>query len=156
MKGSLKQLIITKGDSGEDVGKLAKALSKQLGVDADAFPILSKAGSTINDDFDAAIRRWQAGIGVIADGIVGPRGQVLLGVIEPQGNKFCQLSLNVANVSQLFPATKPANISRDPPYIEAALGVNHMTDPATRCGALGALRAEPARFVPPPAVPTPD
>ncbi len=141
-------LLIKKGDSGGDVDKLAKALAKQLGVDADAFPILSKAGSSINDDFEAAIRRWQAGIGVIADGIVGPRCQVLLGMIESQGDRFGKLDLNVANVSRLFPATKPANIARYLPYIEAALGVAQLTDRAMVIGALGTIRAETEGFVP--------
>ena len=63
----------------------------------------------------------RAGIGVIADGIVGPRCQVLLNIIAPQGDQFGALALNVSHVSQLFPATKPANIARYLPYVEAAL-----------------------------------
>ena len=94
------------------------------------------------------MRRWQSGIGIIADGVVGPRCQVLLGIIAPQGERFGKLELNVGNVSRLFPATKPANIARYLPYIEAALGVAELTDRAMVVGALGTIRAETEGFVP--------
>jgi len=142
------QLLIAKGNSGPEVDKVAEALVRELGPDAEAFAVLSKIGSAIDDDFDAAIRRWQAGIGVIADGIVGPRCQALLGIIKPKLDKFDDLVLNVANVSRLFPATKPANIARYLPYIEAALSVAELTDRAMVVGALGTIRAETEGFVP--------
>ena len=142
------KLLMTKGNSGEEVDQLARALAKALGADAQAFPVLDRPGSPIDDEFDAAIRRWQAGIGVIADGIVGPRCQVLLELIAPQGDKLADTPLNVANVSRLFPATKPANIGRYLPYIEAALGVPGLTDRAMVVGALGTIRAETEGFVP--------
>src|SRR5207247_2605708 len=69
MEGRMK-LLMTKGNSGEEVDQLARALAKALGADAQAFPVLDRPGSPIDDEFDAAIRRWQAGIGVIAEGFV--------------------------------------------------------------------------------------
>jgi hypothetical protein len=142
------QLLMAKGNSGHEVDRLAESLTKTLGPDAVGFPVLSKPGSAIDDEFDAAIRRWQAGIGVIADGIVGPRCQVLLGLIPPQGDKLIDTPLDVGNVSRLFPATKPANIARYLPYVEAALGVAGLTDRATVTAALGTIRAETEGFVP--------
>ena len=142
------QLLMTAGNSGVEVDKLAKALARELGEDAASFPVLGQTGATINDEFLAAVRRWQSGIGIIADGVVGPRCQVLLGIIAPQGERFGNLELNVGNVSRLFPATKPANIARYLPYIEAALGVAELTDRAMVVGALGTIRAETEGFVP--------
>jgi hypothetical protein len=143
------QFLIRKGSAaGVDVDVLAEALVRELGGDAEAFPVLERPGSAIDDEFDAAIRRWQAGVGIIADGIVGPRCQVLLGLIDPQGDDFGAFKMNVGRVSRLFPATKPANIARYLPYIEAALGVTRLTDRPMVLGALGTIRAETEGFVP--------
>ena len=51
----------------------------------------------------------------------GPRCQLLLGMAAPSPLEL-DPSVNVGNVSRLFPATKPANIARYLPYVEAALG----------------------------------
>jgi len=142
------QLLLDAGDSGAEVDKLASALTRELGADAASFPVLAKAGGTIDEEFLAAVRMWQSGVGIIADGIVGPRCQVLLGMIPPQGDKFGSLAITVGNVSRLFPATKPANIARYLPYIEAALGVAELTDRPMVVGALGTIRAETEGFVP--------
>jgi hypothetical protein len=142
------QLLMMKGATGPDVDRLAAALGRELGNDAQAFPVLAKKGATIDEAFDAAIRRWQSGVGIIADGIIGPHCQVLLDLIEPQGDKFGKVALNVSHVSELFPATKPANIARYLPYVEASLGVADLTDRAMVVGALGTIRAETEGFVP--------
>ncbi len=143
----MKQLM-TMRDAGADVDRLRKALASTLGADAAGFPSLkAAAGSAIDDDFDAAIRRWQAGIGVIADGIIGPRCQLLLGLADPSPLEL-NPAVNVGHVSQLFPATKPANIARYLPYIEAALGSVGLADRAMVLGALGTIRAETEGFVP--------
>jgi hypothetical protein len=73
---------------------------------------------------------------------------MLLGMIPQQGNKFIDTPLNVNNVCQLFPATKPANIARYLPYLEAALGVKALVDHTMVVGALGTIRAETEGFVP--------
>lgn len=140
-------MLLIKGSTGADVGRLAKALLRELGNDGDDFKSLSDS-QTIDETFDAAIRRWQAGVGLIADGVVGPLCQVLLGLLEPQGGKFTETPLTVAAVSRLFPATKPANIARYLPYIEAALGVCDLTDKPMVLTALGTIRAESEGFVP--------
>jgi len=115
-------ILMSKGSSGDDVERLRRALANALGGDAELFPSLKKSNTPIDEDFDAAIRRWQAGVGLIGDGVVGPRCQLLLDLIALDANRF-ELALNVGSASRLFPATKPANIARYLPYIEAALGV---------------------------------
>ena len=147
------RVLLRKGDEGADVEALARALRRELGADAAMFEALEIAGgragdATIDDDLDAAIRRWQAGIGIIADGIVGPRCQALLGLIESPGELFGAYRPGVGRVSRLFPATKPANIARYLPYVEAALGVAGLTDPPLVLGALATIRAETEGFVP--------
>ena len=135
-------------DQGSDVDRLRKALAQALGADAAAFAVLAQPGTPIDSEFDAAIRRWQAGIGVIADGIVGPRCQVLLGLAPAVPLALGTEALNVGVVCRLFPATKPANIARYLPYVEAALGAAGLTDRAMVLGALGTIRAETEGFVP--------
>lgn len=142
------QHLLTKGDAGPDVDRLREALAAALGTDSAAFPALAaKAGSAIDEGFDAAIRRWQSGIGVIADGIVGPRCQLLLGLAPPSPLEL-DPAVNTGNVSLLFPATKAANIARYLPYVEAALGAAGLNDAAMVLGALGTIRAETEGFVP--------
>ena len=140
------KLLISKGASGPDVARLAQALATELGPDAADFPVLTSAASSIDDGFDAAIRRWQAGIGIIADGIVGPRCQMLLKLAD-EGPPTDPV-LTVGFVSQLFPATKPANIARYLPYVEAALRAAGLVDRPMVLGALGTIRAETEGFVP--------
>lgn len=140
-------ILMSKGSVGEDVERLRRAIADALGGDAELFPSLKKSNTPIDEDFDAAIRRWQAGVGLIGDGVVGPRCQLLLDLLALDANKF-ELALNVGGVSRLFPATKPANIARYLPYIEAALGVAELTDRPMILGALGTIRAETEGFVP--------
>ncbi|MBI5271953.1 MAG: peptidase C1, partial [Burkholderiales bacterium] len=140
--------ILRRGDQGPDVDRLATALRRELGADATWFPTLARRRAPIDEGFDAAIRRWQAGVGVIADGLVGPRCQVLLGLMEPPGDRFQETPLSVSAVTRLFPATKPANVARYLPYIEAALAAAGLTDRAMVVAALGTIRAETEGFVP--------
>lgn len=141
-------LLLSKDDQGGDIEPLRRALARVLGDDASAFPVLQKAGTAIDSEFDAAIRRWQSGIGIISDGIIGPRCQLLLGLIAPVPLMPGGESVNVGTVCRLFPATKPANIARYLPYVQAALGAVGLTDPAMVIGALATIRAETEGFVP--------
>ena len=121
------QLLMTAGNHGGEVDKLARALAGELGDEAASFPVLARTGAKIDEDFQAAVRRWQSGIGIIADGVVGPRCQVLLGLIAAQGDRFGDHELTVGNVSRLFPATKPANIARYLPESHIRGFVGHST-----------------------------
>ncbi len=87
-------ILMSKGSAGEDVERLRQALAKALGEDAKLFPSLQASSTPIDEDFDAAIRRWQASVGLIGEGVVGPRCQLLLDLIAIDANKF-ELVLNV-------------------------------------------------------------
>lgn len=141
----MKSILLMKGSSGADVDALRVQLGALLARGGDAALPLGAKGEAISNDLDAAIRRWQAGIGVIADGIVGPRGRLLLGLDRPAP---LQPPLDLAFVCLLFPATKPANIARYLPYVEAALGVAGLTDREVVLAALATIRAETEGFVP--------
>ena len=144
-------ILMSAGNAGPAVDALRRALAKALGADAAGYPSLAASGTPIDADFDTAIRRWQAGIGIIADGVVGPRCQVLLELAPPPGIDLSGdgvKDLDVGHTSRVFPATKPANIARYLPYIEAALAMAKLTDRAMVLGALGTIRAETEGFVP--------
>ena len=143
----MKSILMIKGSVGADVDALRVALGAAFLAGGEGGVPLGAAGEAIGTDFDAGIRRWQAGIGVIADGIVGPRCQLLLGLSKAVPLAL-QPPLDLAIASRLFPATKPANIARYMPYVEAALGVAGLTDSLAVLTALGTIRAETEGFVP--------
>ena len=144
----MTQHLLMLGSQGSEVEQLRTALAQALGADAHTFAVLGQPGTSIDREFDAAIRRWQSGIGVIADGIVGPRCQMLLGLVPAVPLALGTEPLNVGVVCRLFPSTKPANIARYLPYVEAALGAAGLTDRVMVLGALGTIRAETEGFVP--------
>lgn len=137
-------MLLVKGDESAAVKALKAQLSAELGVDAAAFPGLA-AGTLFDADTEAAARRWQAGVGIVADGIVGPYCQVLLGLAQARP---LALQLDLASVRRLFPATKPSNIARYLPYVCAALSALELTDRPMILGALGTIRAESEGFLP--------
>ena len=139
----MKNLLV-RGNQGDDVALLRQALATQLGGDAQGFGKLAK-GDVLDADAEAAVRRWQAGVGLVADGVMGPYCQTVLGLREPGKLAF---DLNLESVRRLFPATKPANIARYLPYVAAALAAMGLTDRAMICAALGIIRAETEGFVP--------
>ena len=136
---------------GQPVTALRRALVRQLGAEAAEFGGLA-AGDGIDAATEAAIRRWQAGVGLIADGVVGPRCQLLLGLRKALP---MAVDLRLGPVRQLFPATKPANIDRYLPYLSAALQAVGLTDRPMICAALGTIRAESEGFVPISEMPSP-
>lgn len=136
--------LLIRNARGKPVAALRRALAGQLGADAAAFGNLAD-GDEIDAATEAAIRRWQAGVGLIADGVVGPRCQQLLGLRPPLP---MAVDLRLGPVRQLFPATKPANIDRYLPYLSAALQAVGLTDRPMICAALGTIRAESEGFVP--------
>ena len=137
-------VLLLNGSQGALVRELRRALARELDTDAADFPALAK-GDVLDSDVEAAVRRWQAGIGLVADGVVGARCQVLLGLAaEPK----LALSLGTNEVRALFPATKPANISRYLPYVLAALGAAGLKDGPMVLAALATIRAESEGFLP--------
>lgn len=139
----MKNLLV-RGSQGADVRQLRLALLSQMGTDAQLFGKLA-TGDAFDADTEAAVRRWQTGVGLVADGVMGPYSQTVLG-LRPQGQLALVLSLQV--VRRLFPATKPANIARYLPYVGAALEALDLTDRPMVCAALGTIRAESEGFLP--------
>lgn len=143
----MKSILTVRGSAGDDVDRLREKIAAVLAAGGDDATSLGNTGDPISSDFDAAIRRWQAGVGIIADGVVGPRCRILLGLAAPVPLAL-DPPLDMAIASRLFPATKPANIARYLPYIEAALGVAGIVDRPMVLAALGTIRAETEGFVP--------
>ncbi|HET7868264.1 MAG TPA: C1 family peptidase [Burkholderiaceae bacterium] len=137
-------LLLIRGATGADVAALRAALAEQLGADAQAYGDLA-TGNVLDANVEAAARRWQSGVGLVADGVIGPRCQELLGLRRPQK---MAVALDLAHVRALFPATKPSNIERYLPYVAAALGACGLTDRPMICAALGTIRAESEGFLP--------
>ena len=140
--------LMTRNAQGPAVRKLRQTLAKLLGADAQEYAGLVTAGAG-GDMFDAvteaALRRWQSGVGLVADGVAGPHAQGLLGLMQP--GPF-EVVLELDAVRRFFPATKPANIQRYLPYVAAALDDAGLRDRAMVCAALGTIRAESEGFLP--------
>lgn len=136
--------LLLRATEGPDVARLRELLAQQLGAAAAAFPGLA-AGSAFDALAEAALRRWQAGVGLLADGIAGAHLQNLLGLLAlpPAG-----YPMQLATVRPLFPATKPANVERYLPYVDAALRAAGLTDRPMLLAALATIRAETEGFVP--------
>jgi hypothetical protein len=137
-------LLLVRGSRGREVAALRAALVLQLGADAAAFPGLQR-GDELDADLESAARRWQSGVGLVADGVIGPRCQELLGLRPPPAFGF---PVDLAHVRGLFPATKPANIDRYLPYVASALAACGLVDRPMVCAALGTIRAESEGFLP--------
>ena len=136
--------LLMRGSQGADVARLRAELARQLGGDAADFPGLAK-GDVLDAACEAAIRRWQSGVGLIADGVIGPLCQSLLGLRAPPA---LEVAASFESVRLLFPATKPANVARYLPYVVAALDATGLRDRPMVCAALGTIRAESEGFVP--------
>lgn len=136
--------LLVKNSRGAEVVALKRRLRDVLGAEADRYPGLDQ-GELFDADTESAVRCWQAGIGVIADGVVGPRCLALLDLRKPNP---LAIELSASAVQKLFPATKPSNIVRYLPYVAAALEVAGLTDRPLIFAALGTIRAESEGFLP--------
>lgn len=142
-------VLLSRSSRGPEVAALRRALTELLGPDADDFPGLAR-GEGFDAKVEAAVRRWQAGVGLVADGLVGPRALALLG-LAPQAKALLPLH----EVAALFPATKLANIERYWPYVDAALQALGLNDRPLVLAALATLRAETEGFLPIAEAPSP-
>ncbi len=140
----MTQKLLVRGNQGGDVQRLRHELVRELGDDARDFSQLVQ-GDLFDADVEAAARRWQSGVGLIADGVIGPRCQCVMGLRRAQP---MAVPLELDAVRRLFPATKPANINRYLPYLAAALESCGLRDRAMICAALGTIRAESEGFLP--------
>lgn len=140
----IKMLLLMQGNVGEEVTELKKALRKALGKDASAYPGLAD-GDVFDTDTETALRAWQSSVGLVADGIAGPRTLSALDIFPPAA---LAVSVDTALVSKLFPYTKTSNIAKNLPYVTAALAAFDLTDANMISVALGTIRAETEGFVP--------
>ncbi len=140
-----RDVVLVKGNRGTRVVALKKALLTALGETAGLYPTLA-SGSALDNDTEAALRNWQASVGLVADGVAGPCTCSALGIIElPE----LSVALSSAEVRKVFPvATKGTSISRNLPYVLAALGAFNLTDIDMIAVALATIRAESEGFVP--------
>jgi len=144
-------VLMMRGAAGASVQALKTALAAELAGDALMFPGLpcppgaSPESAEFNADTEAALRRWQGGRGLIADGIAGPHCCTLLGL---RAEVALEIDPDLPSVRALFPQTKPSNIARFLPYVTDALQAAGLTDRAMVLAALGTIRAETAGFIP--------
>ena len=140
----MNKLIVMNNDHGADCAALRTALVRALGDAAAGY-----AGLATGDDCTAvvaaALTRWQAEAGLVADGICGPCCQHELG-LRPLPD--LEHALDVQAVRHLFPATRPSGIVRHLSYLAAALAAFGLVDRPMALLALAVIRAETEGFVP--------
>lgn len=139
-----KTLLLMRGNAGKKIAELKKGLRKSLGADAAAYAGLA-SGDKFCADTETALRAWQLGVGLVADGIAGPRTLAALGVAPAP---TFAVRVDAALVGRLFPYTRTSSIARNLPYVCAALAAFELTDADMVAVALGTIRAETEGFVP--------
>lgn len=142
----IKMLLLMRDNAGEEVAELKNALRKVLGKGAAAYPGLAD-GDKFDVDTETALRAWQSSVGLVADGIAGPRTFSALGIV-PAAELELDVSVDTIMVSKLFPYTRTSSIARNLPYVTAALAAFGLTDANMISVALGTIRAETEGFVP--------
>ena len=140
----IKMLLLMRGNVGKEVADMKAALRKALGTDAADYQGLA-GDDAFDADTETALRAWQARVGLVADGIAGPRTLSALGISPPAK---LDVSVDNALVGKLFPFTKTSNIAKNLPYVTAALATFGLTDANMISVALGTIRAETEGFVP--------
>ncbi|MCX7176711.1 MAG: peptidoglycan-binding protein [Proteobacteria bacterium] len=141
----MKTLLLMRGNTDPKVADLKQALRKTLDkATAAAYPGLS-GGNKFDADTEDALRAWQAGVGLVADGIAGPRTLSALGILPPAK---LDVAVDTAMVSKLFPFTRASSIAANLPYVTAALAAFGLTGKDMICVALGTIRAETEGFAP--------
>ncbi|SHO46778.1 peptidoglycan-binding protein [Desulfopila aestuarii] len=139
----VKSLLLMKGSVGKKVKVLKDALAKALGESLHGYEL--DKGEVFDIATETALRAWQASVGLVPDGIAGPRTMSALGVAAEHE---LDVRVDVASVCTLFPYTKSSNISKNLPYVTAALAAFGLTNPQMIGVALGTIRAETEGFVP--------
>ena len=134
--------ILARGSSGPTVFALNEVLRQLPGQ-----PIFSTEHD--KEEFGAAtetaLRSWQAGCGLVADGIAGPLTLMTLDVLPLEPS---EVTITAELVTQLLPRAKESSISRYLPYLNAALLFFHCTEPELLAAALAIIRVEAEGFVP--------
>jgi peptidoglycan L-alanyl-D-glutamate endopeptidase CwlK len=132
---------LRRGATGVEVAKLQTRL-KERGFDP----------GSIDGDFgggtEAAVLAFQKSEGLVADGVVGARTWVALGLPGTVDIPNAIPGITVAAVSQMFPHTPVGNIKRNLPPVLSALADARLMDKPMVLMALATIRAETESFEP--------
>lgn len=139
--------VLLQGSCHPLVADIRVKLVAALGPAAAPYTGLGTGGEHFDATLGGALRCWQAGRGLIADGIVGPRNLRALG-LEAPGQAPLELDLHATGAQALFPGAKAAAVSCFLPYVLAALRATGLGSRALVLAALGTIRAETSGFVP--------
>ncbi len=139
-----QMIVLVRGNACPEVSQLKKALARELSAHAEICRKLTE-GDQFDIDTETALRAWQASVGLVADGIAGPRTMDALGIVELSDFR---VQVDTDLVGKLFPYTKTSNIAQNLPYVMAALAAFDLTDVDMISVALGTIRAETEGFVP--------
>jgi putative chitinase len=97
---------------------------------------------------EAAVIAFQRSEGLLADGVVGARTAVKLGLLDAPPIPSVVLGVTVQMVSHMFPGTPVRNIERHLPPVLEALVQPKLTEKSMVLMALATIRAETAAFLP--------
>jgi putative chitinase len=134
-------LVLKEGSSGPEVAKLQGKL-KELGfnpglIDGDFAPATR-----------AAVIAFQKSVGLLPDGIAGPRTQGALGLVADDSLPSAIPGITVTVVSRMFPHTPVDNIRTNLPFVLDALLGKALSDKPMVLMALATIRAETEGFEP--------
>lgn len=144
--------VLKRDSSGPDVMNLQSML-KQLGFDPNGIDGHFGPGT------EAAVIAFQTSKGLVADGIVGPNTMAALqasGAVVGSGTTggafpvsgTTAVTVTVAAVKKMFPATNVGNIETNLPFVMQALADAGLADKDMILMALATIRAETESFLP--------
>lgn len=129
------------GANGKDVERLQKRLQK-----------LGFSPGNIDGDFgpgtEAALIACQKSLGLLADGVAGPRTLAALGLTEDDGLASVLAGVTVQAVARMFPYTPLGSIKANLPPVLAGLEAQGLVDRPMVLVALATIRAETEGFEP--------
>ena len=144
--------ILKRDSSGPEVMNL-QSLLKQLGFDPNGVDGHFGPGT------EAAVIAFQTSKGLVADGVVGPNTMAALqasGAVVGSGTTggafpvsgTTAVTVTVAAVKKMFPATNVGNIETNLPFVMQALAAAGLADKDMILMALATIRAETESFLP--------
>jgi len=129
------------GSSGADVTAVQNALTAK-GFNTGA------ADGVFGVQTEAALKAFQAGAGLPADGVAGPATLAALGLVAPPEISLPIPGVSVDIVSKMCPGAPRANIETHLPFVLSALIEPQLADKSMVLMAIGTIRAETGCFAP--------
>jgi putative chitinase len=133
--------VLREGSAGAEVAKLQAQL-QELGFNPG--PIDGRFGPAT----EAAVLAFQKSVGLLADGIAGPRTQGALGLVTDTSLPSVIPEVTVPMVCTMFPHTPVENIRTHLPFVCDALVEHDLIDKPMVLMALATIRAETEGFEP--------